>query len=401
MGILKGASGMLKVRLISADTAVALNEISTVIQVSRVRHIDGLTVDFWIKRTDMHLLNNIVQRRGDRLEILSHQGIYWKLKRLIKRPVLAAGIVLLLFLTAFLPTRVLFIRVEGNDSVPTRMILEAASECGIDFGSSTRMIRSEKVKNSLLQRIPQLQWAGINTDGCVAVISVREKTAIENSEFKYPISSMVALRDGYITELTVRSGSSVCRVGQSVKKGQVLISAYTDCGIYLRASKAEGEVFATTQHEFSTLMPTQLSDKTLGEDRYQNFAIIIGKKQINFTKGSGISSPECDRIKTINYLTLPGGFTLPIAFVTETVTCFNVTDAMRSEQHSRAFLQSYSQQYMKNSMISGKIESCQEHFTQSDGVFVMTGRYQCNEMIAISRTEEILQNNEQNSGTVH
>ena len=46
MGILKGASGMLKVRLISADTAVALNEISTVIQVSRVRHIDGLTVDF-------------------------------------------------------------------------------------------------------------------------------------------------------------------------------------------------------------------------------------------------------------------------------------------------------------------------------------------------------------------
>ena len=46
------------------------------------------------------------------------------------------------------------------------------------------MIRSEKVKNSLLQRIPQLQWAGINTDGCVAVISVREKTAIKNSEFK-------------------------------------------------------------------------------------------------------------------------------------------------------------------------------------------------------------------------
>lgn len=402
MGIFMGTSGMLKIRLISANTVLMLNELSSNgVQVRRVRHIDGLTVEFWVNRSDMHMLHNIVQRNGDRMEILYHQGIYWRLKRFIKRPVLVAGIIFLLFLTAYLPSKVLFIHVEGNVDTPTRFILEAAEESGIRFGASTRKIRSEKVKNMLLQRIPQLQWAGINTQGCVAVISVREKTVVDTPEYKYPISSLVAARDGYITEMTAISGTPACKVGQSVKKGQVLISAYTDCGIYLQATKAEGEVYAMTKHQFDTVALTKISQKGSQTNTYQNYGLIIGKKQINFTKDSGISSAECDRIKSVNYVTLPGGFRLPIAFVSETVSERVLLESEIDEQQSQSLLRGYSQQYLKDSMIGGKIDSIHEQFDSHEGVCVMTGKYQCNEMIGISRTEEILQNYEQDSRTVH
>lgn len=35
------------------------------------------------------------------------------------------------------------------------------------------------MKNALLSAIPELQWAGVNTYGCRAVISVRERTLPE------------------------------------------------------------------------------------------------------------------------------------------------------------------------------------------------------------------------------
>ena len=79
------------------------------------------------------------------------------------------------------------------------------------------------MKNALLQQIPTLQWAGINTDGCVATISVREKTVQMQQDVRYPVISIVAVRDGYITQMTVTAGSAGCKVGQSVEKGQVLI----------------------------------------------------------------------------------------------------------------------------------------------------------------------------------
>ena len=89
------------------------------------------------------------------------------------RPVLLAGLGILFLLAMYLPSRVLFIRVEGNMQIPDRQILAAAEECGIRFGASRREVRSEKVKNALLSSVPQLQWAGVNTAGCVATISVR------------------------------------------------------------------------------------------------------------------------------------------------------------------------------------------------------------------------------------
>jgi sporulation protein YqfD len=201
----------------------------------------------------MERINQLVQSRGDQLELIGQNGVYWGLRRLIRRPLLICSVLFLIVMSMYLPTKVLFIQVEGNRAVPTNLILEQAAECGIRFGTGTRQVRSEKMKNALLQRIPQLQWAGINTSGCTAVISVREKTHSDKSEQTYPISSLVAIRDGYVTNVSVTAGSAACKIGQSVKAGQMLISAYTDCGLYIQAVRAKGEIFADTSRQSTVL----------------------------------------------------------------------------------------------------------------------------------------------------
>ena len=51
--------------------------------------------------------------------------------------------------------------------------------------------------------------------------------AIAVEERRAPMN-VVAGKDGVITSVSAMEGNCLCAVGQAVKKGQVLISAYTD-----------------------------------------------------------------------------------------------------------------------------------------------------------------------------
>jgi len=372
-----------------------LNIISNHVVMRRLSIKDELTAEFKVVRTDLYRLNRVVQGHGDQIEIVSKEGIYWGIEHLIRRPVLLAGVILILFITLWLPTRVLFMQVEGNHYVPTKHILEAAGECGISFGVSARDVRSEKMKNALLQKIPTLQWAGINTNGCVVVISVREKTLQDQKTFRYPVSSMVASKDGYITKMTVTSGSACCKVGQSVQREQLLISAYTDCGSHVLASKAEGEVYANTKQEITAVTPDEHIVKGNVKRTERRIGILFGKKLINFENWSGIRGQECDRIKSVSYMTLPGGFHLPVAIVTETVAFYETAASEVTPAEAEQILTDQAKQYLLENMVAGKIERADTKCLKQQGNFVLTGSYDCNEMICKIRTEEILINNEQ------
>ena len=125
----------------------------------------SLTYSFQIRRRDQAVLHRICRARGDHLKLLRQGSFYCLARGLLRRPVLAVGILMLMFLFLFLPTRILFIRVSGNQTVPDLKILESAHDCGLRFLGSRRALRSEQIKNDLLEAIPDLSWVGINTRG--------------------------------------------------------------------------------------------------------------------------------------------------------------------------------------------------------------------------------------------
>ena len=199
MDLWRMLSGMVEVELTSADPAGALRAINEAgITVYKAQQQGDLTLRFFLLRRDHRKLRLMAEKRGERLTYAGRRGGYWAVKQLFRRPVLMAGAFLILLLTIFLPTRIYFVEVEGNVSIPKNLIVEKAESCGIGFGSTRREVRSERMKNALLQAVPELKWAGINTYGCRAVISVRERTAPEEESKKGGVSSIVAARDGIV-----------------------------------------------------------------------------------------------------------------------------------------------------------------------------------------------------------
>ena len=388
MDVWKSIAGMLTVELTSAEpeqTLTACN--ASGIELFQLQRRGDLTCRFRIRRRDYRKAAALARKRGDSLRILEKTGVYWLAGRALHRPVLLFGAALLLFLALYLPTRVLFVQVEGNSTVPSRLILEAAEECGIGFGASRREVRSEKMKNALLSRVPELQWAGVNTKGCVATISVRERTLPQTPQQTGTVSNILASRDGYILSATVTSGTALFHVGQTVKEGQTLISGYTDCGICIRATRAEGEVFAQTNRNLTVVTPVSCTQRGEVLEEKRSYSLLLGKKRINLWKDSGIWDSSCGRISREYRLTLPGGFSLPVSIACDTLLWDSTEEMTVEESAANGQLSDFSRKYLSSQMIAGTISSAEEVVKLQTGCYRLSGRYVCSEMIGRERLE--------------
>ena len=386
----KSLSGMLTLEFTCAEPEKALEAIVYAkIPVFHVAKKNELTCRIQIRRKAYKQLSGILLQQGCRLEVIRKGGLYWPLKALAHRPVLLLLVLFLLSASLYIPSRIFFISVEGNNRIPDRLILSAAEDCGIRFSASRKLVRSEKVKNELLASVPQLQWAGINTSGCRAVISVREREEEDPLSHKHLVSNLIARQDGYILSATVTSGTALCAPGDTVTKGQVLISGYTDCGICIQVSRAEGEILAQTNREIRAVMPADCGFLEADSDGKYKISLLIGKKRINLWKDSRISEASCGRMYEEYYVSLPGGFQLPIALCVDQYRHYEQRESAVSEEEAFRELQQFSDQYLIRQMVAGQIIHRQQQLTCSVRLYQLESSYICTEMIGKECREEI------------
>ena len=382
--------GMCEIEITGADPEASLDALLiSGMDITRIRKKSELTAAFFVPQGQRADLEQICRKRGDLYKIISRIGVWPRARSILSRPLLCFGMAVLLSISIWLPSRVLFVRVEGNSLIAENRILEAAQACGIGFGASRREVRSEKVKNALLSSVPQLQWAGVNTAGCTAVISVREKTAETVEEKPSDAVSILASRDGYVLSAQAEQGNLLVKPGEAVRQGQVLISAYTDCGISIRVEEAKGEVFAQTNRRMNAIMPSNKLEKRSEQRDKRKISLLIRKKRIILWKDSGIWEGTCGRMYEEYYITLPGGFQLPIALCTEVYDIGEAVPTDESQQYAESTLVCFSDAYLRSHMISGKIINRIHRVQKADGSYHLVGSYVCEEMIGIPRQEKI------------
>lgn len=393
-GLWKSFTGMIRIRITSGALTSAISKINHFgIALMDVTYVDELTIEATIYRCDYRTVNDYISRCGHGLKIIKRLGIFWSIKKLLTRPLLVLGLLIYLLLALYLPTRILFVRVDGNTEISTNLILENAEKCGIGFGESRRQVRSERVKNMLLAEIPELQWVGVNTYGCVAVISVKERSITKQEASTTGVSNIIAIRDGVITEVSSSQGTLKCRVGQAVKAGQILVSGYVDCGIVTKATRAHGEIFASTLREITVKTPGEYNVRASQIAQKTKYCLQIGKKLINLSQDSGISPSTCVKMYERKQLALPGGFKLPVSLIIERVITNKQQVSDVNQEEAAIWVKRFSRDYLQKQMIAGSIISCSESVVLEGDEYCLYGRYFCREMIGQERHEEIIHYN--------
>lgn len=379
-----------ELEIVSADMNSVLNKCANLgITIENVAKRDILTARVTVAYRSHLTVIKMLEEIGCSVRVINRSKILLLPTMLINRPLLILFALLMFLVSILLQGRILFVDVSGNDEIPARLILEYARQCGIQFGSKKNTLRSELVKNYLLNNLPQLKWAGVNIKGCTAIIMVEEGGQDEekNPE-KNTVSGIYAARDGVIQSVTVTKGSPVCGIGDSVIAGELLISGFTDCGYKLLAENAEGEVTAFTRWENDYVAPVPAFSRGKIEKIHRCYSLKIGKKVIKLCNHSGILDATCVKMYLEDYWTFPGNYELPMSLICQEYHFYEMEPWASSGNSLPLWVTDEAERYIQTQMIAGEILDADLACLIDDGCYRMQGVYSCKEMIGRVKYEE-------------
>ena len=397
-GFFQRIVGIVTLELTSADPGKALNAYSALgFRILQPQVVNPLTLRFQLPSRQWSCFSEMAIKRGDSCRVVARQGFLYAMSKKKKRlPFLAALCGLILF-SLYAPSRLWFFRVEGNDSIPTGEIIAVAQECGLTFWAKIEDISSEEFKNQILNRIPELQWAGVNFSGGVATINVRQRLEGEPVRDSAQIANVVAARDGIIVSMSVLGGQALCQTGQAVTAGELLVTGCIEHEYQTQYTCADAEIYALTQRVMTAVYPQNMLAKHYTGQESHCLKLIWGRNKIKISGNGRILGTTCDKMTQVKVLTLPGGYVLPVALVKET---FRVFDPVPSNTvlTAQTVLKDELRRYVQADMVAGEILEQQLSVENEEGVYRLSGIYSCREMIARQRKVTLFEGENTNDG---
>ncbi len=323
---------------------------------------------------------SLAQRSYCEVEVLRRGGAGSLLKKGLKRPVLLLGILVALFLCFYLQSFVWIIEVDGCETVEDTEILQALQSMGVEIGSRSDDLDSMELRHRLLQALPRLSWVAVNRTGCrLRVMTCGREEKAQKAE--YPATHLVALRDGVVTELNVSEGVELCKVGDTVKAGQILVSGFEDYGLCLKAVRAEGEIFGRTWYTGTVLRPVVEWEKVYTGQVFTERSLIIGRKRINLSENSSFSQVFCDKIINTKQFTLPG-YRFPLILETVSYREYRLEPVECWAEEAEESLLSAWHRGLQFGMIGGTIEETRHRCEKYGEWYVLRAESTCKELLS-------------------
>jgi similar to stage IV sporulation protein len=181
---------------------------------------------------DFLAVRPVARTAGCRIEIWRKRGLPFLGTRLMKRPILPAGVCILISLILVLSSRVWVVRIQGIKTLDVSHIEHTVRDLGLVAGVKKADVDIKGLENDLLIRIPELAWVGVKIQGSVAIVEVVEKVMAPDDVAQ---GNLVAAKPGIIHKLIVLSGEAVVKDGDTVVEGDCLIRGVEQNGQYIKA----------------------------------------------------------------------------------------------------------------------------------------------------------------------
>ena len=277
----------------------------------------GTAVLFCSART-AHRLAVLCDAAGIGHSVRTVYGLPAMKKTLIRRAGLIAGSLAALFILILGESVIWDVRVTGCRDILTSTETEALfAELGVAVKSSDK-----------------LAWAAVNIRGTTAVIEVREQLdppKEDEPDGGYDGENLIAACDGLITGTEIIAGKPAVSRGQSVKKGDLLVSGVIDSTrIGVRITRARGEVRAETVREITVTVPYRYERNVPDGREDEEISLIFFSKEIKLFSKSGGAEHDSDTVSERNMPRLPGGKVIPVGIDRVKRVGYSAEEAVRS-----------------------------------------------------------------------
>ena len=218
---------------------------------------------------DFPRLRSLNRRCRCRVHILKKGGWRFRLRRLWHRRVLVLGMAVLLLVTHWASRRVWFVEVQGCERMDEAVLLEALREQGICQGRDLCKLPLSDLADFVAARYEELAFVELHVDGIFLRIRAREALAEGERLDQNVPCDLVSTREGVVTKVSAYGGRAQVKVGDRVKKGQLLIAGRVTArdGSMTYTTHAYGEVLAAVLYKAQVEAPkTQVEWAETGEE---------------------------------------------------------------------------------------------------------------------------------------
>lgn len=216
-------------------------------------HFCEQKIRLFITVRDFRKLPRILKKSGIKLHILEKKGFPFFIDRYKKRFGIFVGIILFFAVLQFMSGFIWIIDVSGNKVVSDTQILSVCDELGIKIGAKRSKIDTKNMAQDLLLKTDGLSWGSLNIEGCKLTVNVTEITP--KTEDNSIATNLKANADGIIEKIDVTSGNCVVKVGDVVKKGDVLVSGIIESAVETKFVHSSGSILAKTEQTVALSEP--------------------------------------------------------------------------------------------------------------------------------------------------
>ena len=230
--------------------------------------------DFYIRERDISKLEVILKGKVD-FEMSCPLGLYGRILGIKNKIAVLMALCFVILLCIFSENIVWDVRISGNENVSDSEIVLELEKCGLSVGDMWRSIDRSHIENKFLSDFERVSWININRRGSVAYVDVIEKKVTENSSPLNKYTNIVATEDSIIEEITVKSGVAVVKVGDVVKKGDLLISGVLPLEMGGGFCAASGIVKGRVSDRVEVVIERDIETKLIKRER-------LSKIELNF-----------------------------------------------------------------------------------------------------------------------
>ena len=250
------------------------------IELFNINRKDFKNMEFDVGFHDKNRFQKIAKERNIKFCISSKSGFEKLKNEFFLHFGMVFGIFLFVFLNIFCNLFIWDIKVYGNSRVSTDEILAVLKEHNIEKSKIKNTEKICSIEKILENQIEDISLCSVIVKGTTIVVNIKEKLFVDEMNDIDEGNDIVAPQNLTITELVVVNGTAQKKVGDSVKKGEVIVS-----GFVLKENgekvfcKANASIKAKTWHSASQIYKKQKTVATrTGNTSKTSFLSLFGMK---------------------------------------------------------------------------------------------------------------------------
>ncbi len=274
-------------------------------------------MNFRVSINGFKLLRPIAKKTKCRVRIVAKRGLPFILNKYRKRKTFIAGALIFLALLYTMTSFIWSIDITGNETLDNQLILDTLKENGIAAGTLKFGLDTRKAVSDIMLDMKELSWISLELKGTRLKVEIRERDPVPTVIPQNDPCSILASKDGLVSRIIVKEGIETVNVGDTVKKGQEVISGRipvkNEKDVF-RLVHAIGTVEARTWYEEVCPVETEIIEESRSGRNYKNYSLVLFSSRINlFHRKSNYEFYDKDELRKI--LTIGNDLVFPFEVI--------------------------------------------------------------------------------------